>query len=258
MFDFLTSLFTSQSHKKNAIPQGQRVYAVGDIHGCDTLLDDLLVRISNDIVSTGHKASEVTIVFLGDYIDRGSGSPQVLERLIGLQSEEYSTIFLKGNHEASLLKFLGDPETIISWLDWGGDETLKSYGLKSISAQEPQDLAVGLKNAMPPRHLTFLQTLMPYFQLGDFVFAHAGIKPGVLLEEQSEHDLLWIRDEFQKAPSAKRPTQTIVHGHTAARKIVDKGWRVCVDSGAVWTGALTAVVLEGTTRRFISTDPANE
>jgi len=107
---------------------------------------------------------------------------------------------------------------------------------------------------MPKAHLAFLQSLIPHYQCGDFIFVHAGLKPGVSFTDQSERDKLWIREEFHKAPRNLRPAQTVIHGHTSARHVVDKGWRVCVDTGAVWTGALTAVVLEGNTRRFLTTE----
>ncbi len=246
----ITKLFGGR-HKRNALAAGVRVYAIGDIHGRADLLDDLLGKIRSDIAD--NPGARPILVFLGDYIDRGEQSPLVIDRLLELADSEMETVFLKGNHEVCLIRFLMDPVEHYSWLEWGGDETLRSYGLDRISARDPLDLAAALKNAMPARHLTFLQGLDVDFQSGDYYFVHAGLRPGVPLAEQSEHDKMWIRDEFHNTPENLRPDFTVVHGHQSSKKVIDKGWRVCVDTGAVWNDTLTAVVIEGDKRRFLST-----
>jgi len=257
MIPFVLHKFLSNSHSQNQIPMGMRVYAIGDIHGCRDHLEQLLLKIDEDIALKADPTMPVVpkLVFLGDYVDRGSQSPEVIDFLINLQNSDRDTVFLMGNHERSLLKFLIEPEDNIDWLDWGGDQTLFSYGVKGVSARDPRDLAADLQAELPSAHLKFLQNLETRFELGDFIFVHAGLKPGVPLEEQRVHDQLWIRDEFHNCDKKMRPEQTIVHGHTSGKKVVDKGWRVCVDTGAVWSGVLTAVVLEANKRRFISTSP---
>lgn len=231
-----------------ALPEGERVYAIGDIHGCDMLLDALLSRIETD-----RAGAPARLVFLGDYVDRGAGSKAVIERLVAVKRDNPNVVFLKGNHEQAMLDFLERPDHNEEWLHWGGDKTLESYGVANIWSTHPQDLAAALSAALPPSHLDFLKTLELWATIGDYAFVHAGFKPGVPMDEQVEADCLWIRSEFHNADADKRPDRTVVHGHHPVKKPVDAGWRIDVDTGAVWSDALTAVVLEGTTRRFIST-----
>ncbi|MEL6380704.1 MAG: metallophosphoesterase family protein [Pseudomonadota bacterium] len=236
---------------KAHIPAGERVYAIGDVHGCASLLDDLLGLIEED--GRTLPISKRTIITLGDYVDRGPDSAGVIDRLIARQASDPNFLCLKGNHEAKLLAFLADPDEHVSWLDWGGEETLSAYGVRVSAAREPRELAADLAHAMPAAHTTFLQRLPVRQLIGDYLFVHAGLKPGVPLDEQTEEDQLWVRGEFHNTPPDQRPRQVVVHGHQAAKKVVDKGWRLCVDTGAVWNGTLTAAVLEGNRRRFLQT-----
>ena len=247
------------------IPIGKRVYAIGDIHGCLDELDTVLQKIQDDCASTDLAASvfkdeedssaqsKPKLVFLGDYVDRGPDSKGVLDRLTKLQKTTPDTIFLKGNHEALMLEFLAAPDATERWLDWGGDETLQSYGISTILGRRNEDLAAELKERLPAEHLTFLNNLSLTHQEGDYLFVHAGIRPGVPLADQKEEDLLWIRKKFHKMNVSERPSQVVVHGHQPVEKPLDAGWRIDVDTGACWSGRLTAVALEGTSRRFIST-----
>jgi len=235
--------------EKAAAPRGAKLYAVGDIHGCAGLLDALLAKIEKDAAGL----ENARLIFLGDYVDRGPDSKGVLDRLIALQARAPETVFLKGNHEAIMLDFLADPSEMLHWLDWGGQETLLSYGLERILQKSPEELIEALKAALPSAHADFLQSLALTHIAGDYLFVHAGLRPGVALEDQAEDDLLWIRGAFHHAPAENRPAQVVVHGHQPLAKPLDAGWRIDVDTGACWSGALTAVALEGTKRRFIST-----
>ncbi len=239
----------NKDDKSAAAPAGKKIYAIGDIHGCAELLDQLITKITED--AGGLDAAQ--LVFLGDYVDRGPDSQGVIDQLAALRQRQPGAVFLKGNHEALLLDFLNDPEDMTHWLDWGGEETLVSYGLSDILRRSGEDLAAELAEAMPPEHLSFLKALTLTYREGDYVFVHAGLRPGIGLDDQGEEDLLWIRKRFHNMPRDQRPPFTVVHGHQPLKKPLDKGWRINVDTGACWSGKLTAVVLEGKARRFIST-----
>lgn len=229
-------------------PDGMRIYAVGDIHGCAGLLDDLMAQIRAE-----EKADKVNaqLVFLGDYIDRGPDTSGVIDRLLALKRERPGTVFLKGNHEDVFLSFLADPGANADWIEWGGGELLASYGVPSSGLLE--DIVRRLSETMPADHLAFLRSLELTRVIGDYLFVHAVVRPGVPLDQQQERDLLWIRGEFHRAPEELRPEKVVVHGHQPVKKAVDARWRIGVDTGACFTGRLTAVALEGATRRFIST-----
>jgi serine/threonine protein phosphatase 1 len=241
-------LFQGKPNASAATPEGERLYAVGDIHGCAALLDALLEKINAD--AAGKKRR---LIFLGDYVDRGEDSKGVIDRLMAIRGREPETIFLKGNHEQAVLDFLEAPDRNEDWLHWGGDQTLESYGIGNIWQKTPAALAEALSRQMPDAHLEFLRSLDLWRILGDYAFVHAGFKPGVAIDDQSEQDCLWIRAEFHNAPPEGRPREVVVHGHHPVKKPQDHGWRIAVDTGAVWSDALTAVVLDGAARRFIST-----
>lgn len=229
-------------------PAGERLYAIGDVHGCAGLLDTLLAAIEADAAGRSRR-----LIFLGDYVDRGPASKAVIDRLLVLKGAEPDAVFLKGNHEQAMLDFLVDPGRNEEWLHWGGDKTLESYGVADIWRKGVNALAQELDDRLPDAHRAFLASLDLWRVFGDYAFVHAGFKPGVALEDQAAEDCLWIRSEFHNADPDKRPRETVVHGHHPVKKPVDAGWRIDVDTGAVWSDALTAVVLEGTTRRFLST-----
>ncbi|MBB5519691.1 metallophosphoesterase family protein [Amphiplicatus metriothermophilus] len=232
-----------------AAPAGARLYAVGDVHGRADLLDRLLEMIAAEDAGGARKR----LVFLGDYVDRGPDSRGVLDRLAALKEAEPDAVFLKGNHEEALLDFLEDPEGMSEWLDWGGAATLRSYGVAPEGDRAPAALAAALRARLPDAHRAFLRDLSLYEVAGDYLFVHAGLRPGLPLAEQKARDLLWIRDAFHNAPPHKRPDKVVVHGHHPVRRPLDAGWRIDVDTGACFSGMLTAVVLEGTSRRFLST-----
>ncbi len=242
----LKNLFGGQKKTARA-PDGVRIYAVGDVHGCAGHLDRLMATIAKD-----EDGKPAQIVFLGDYLDRGPDSRAVVERLLAIRAERPGAVFLKGNHEDVFLAFLNDPVGNADWLEWGGAETLESYGVERPLGRDPADLAVDLSARVPASHMEFLKGLELWRAFGDYLFVHAGLRPGVALEAQSEQDLLWIRGDFHHAAPDKRPDKVVVHGHQPLRKPLDAGWRIDVDTGACFGGRLTAVVLEGDSRRFIS------
>ncbi len=231
-----------------AAPDGERIYAIGDVHGCDSLLDGLLTLIKTDAADAKSR-----LVFLGDYVDRGPNSKGVIDRLVALKAETPDTVFLKGNHEQAMLDFLERPDLNEEWLHWGGDKTLESYGVSNIWTRHPEALAEDLSAHLPDAHREFLESLELWRVFRDYAFVHAGFRPGVALADQTPEDCLWIRGEFHNAEPDKRPREVVVHGHHPVKKPLDVGWRIDVDTGAVWSDALTAVVLERTARRFLST-----
>lgn len=233
---------------RSSVPDGERIYAIGDIHGCATLLDRLLERIEADCNGSSRR-----LVFLGDYVDRGPDSRGVIERLWAISQREPDAVFLMGNHERAMLDFLADARAGAEWLHWGGDKTAESYGVDGAWREEPEDVGVRLGAAIPAAHLEFLRGLSLHFLRGDYLFVHAGVRPGIPLGDQTEDDLLWIREDFHNAPAAQRPDKVVVHGHHPLRKPLDAGWRIAVDTGAVWSDVLTCVALTGVSRRFLST-----
>ena len=225
------------------LPDGIRIYAIGDIHGRADLLEALLRQIDADC--TLYPSSRPIVVFLGDYIDRGPASRQVLDLLLGCQRTK-EAVFLRGNHDNFVRRFLSSPAVLDEWRLYGGLETLVSYGLKpSINPGVPEQrqLAKELEKSTPERHLEFLDSLNLSFNCGDFLFVHAGIRPGVSIRKQKEEDLLWIREEFLSCE--QRFEKFVVHGHTPVRAPDIRSNRINIDTGAFATGRLTCIVIEG-------------
>jgi serine/threonine protein phosphatase 1 len=226
------------------LPDGIRIYAIGDIHGRADLLEALLRQIDADC--TLYPSSRPIVVFLGDYIDRGPASRQVLDLLLGCQRTK-EAVFLRGNHDNFVRRFLSSPAVLDEWRLYGGLETLVSYGLKpSINPGVPEQrqLAKELEKSTPERHLEFLDSLTLSFNCGDFLFVHAGIRPGVPIRKQKEEDLLWIREEFLSCE--QRFEKFVVHGHTPVPAPDLRSNRINIDTGAFATGRLTCIVIEGT------------
>jgi serine/threonine protein phosphatase 1 len=239
---------------KAATPQGMRLYAIGDIHGCDDELAEVHERIAGDLSASPLR--DHRIVHIGDYVDRGQASREVLERLSAMAAEDHNAIFLRGNHDQVLLDFLDDPALHADLYlsdNIGGMETLRSYGVAAnrlgILPRGAARLAADLRKRMPADHLRFLQGLRTWVQFGDFVFVHAGIRPGVAMEEQDPEDLIWIREEFLFDGSDYGAV--IVHGHTSVSAPEVLPNRINIDTGAVFGGPLTCLVLEGTDYRFL-------
>ncbi len=237
------------------IPAGHAVYAIGDIHGRLDLLEDLLGRISDD--ATGYRADqERHLVFLGDYIDRGSESRGVVERLLAEPLAGFSKTYLMGNHEEAMLAFLDGESDGLDWLSFGGLETLLSYGVPLRSMPRAEDAVVSLRQslveAVPRNHVDFFRSCALYRGIGDYLFVHAGVRPGVALEGQRPTDLLWIRDDFLRS-KVPLPGRIVVHGHTICDLPQNREHRINIDTGAFVSGRLTCLVLRGTERRFLST-----
>ncbi len=231
-----------------AIPGGLRVYAVGDIHGRDDLLDILARGVEADLAIAPPR---VVTIFLGDYIDRGLGSAQVLERL---RRGDFPTelIALRGNHEQALLDAFNDPKAFAFWRKFGGLETLASYGVDIAElrlGRGVESVREAMREKIPASHVAFLESLPLSHEIGDFFFCHAGVKPGRPLARQVGADLMWIRDEFLR--SGKFHGKVIVHGHTPIEEPQFLPNRINLDTGAYQTGRLTCLVLEGRERRLL-------
>jgi serine/threonine protein phosphatase 1 len=237
------------------VPDGLRVYAVGDIHGRVDLLEQLLKGIDEDLKRT--PVPQSVEVFLGDYVDRGPASRQVLDLLIE-RAKMHRTIFLKGNHETLLASFIASPATLGDWRRLGGLETLMSYGLAPLinaDVRTQLELAGAFGKVLPPSHRKFLSDLKPSFTCGDYFFVHAGVRPGVALEKQREADLLWIRHEFLLCE--ENFGKIVVHGHTPVPQPDIRSNRINIDTGAYATGRLSCLVLEADKMRIMQ-DRASE
>ncbi|WP_242185141.1 metallophosphoesterase family protein [Sphingomonas sp. CARO-RG-8B-R24-01] len=233
-------------------PDGQRVYAVGDIHGRLDLLDSLLGQIEDDIAD--RPAQTIGLVFLGDLIDRGPDSAGVIARLSSLHAFPAKALFLLGNHEEILLRVLaGEPGLAYDWLGFGGDACAESYGVPAagLQAMSEERIAEVLTAAIPPAHVDFLKSFGDTFRFGDYLFVHAGIRPGIPVEAQQPQDLRWIRAPFLS--DTHDHGFVVVHGHTISDGVERRANRIGIDTGAYRTGVLTALVVEGSDIRFLAT-----
>jgi serine/threonine protein phosphatase 1 len=242
----------SLSSRRNPLPQvpdGVRIYAIGDIHGRADLLDQMIKRIDEDLAK--YPVPDSIEVFLGDYIDRGPASRQVLDLLV-MRSRTNRCVFLKGNHETYIADFVTKPSCLNDWQRLGGFETLMSFGITpSVKADEAAQtqLAAAFDQALTESHRRFLGDLRSSYVCGDFFFVHAGIRPGIPLEKQREEDLLWIRDDFLLCED--NFSKIVVHGHSPVREPDIRTNRINIDTGAYVTGQLTCLILEGDRIDFI-------
>ena len=231
------------------LPDGVRIYAIGDIHGCVDLLDSLLERVeTHKVANPTHECIEI---FLGDYIDRGPASQGVLDRLVAHERTGQS-VFLKGNHETYVNDFIKNPSVLQDWQHLGGLETLMSYGMKpaiNAKAEQQSQLAADFSRAFPEAHRQFLRHLKSSFTYGDFFFVHAGVRPGIALQKQREEDLLWIREDFLFCEDDFG--KVVVHGHTPVLQPDIRANRINIDTGAYATGRLTCLILEEDKLDFI-------
>jgi serine/threonine protein phosphatase 1 len=229
--------------RKPRLPDGIRVYAISDIHGCADLLQKMFTVIDRDLANA--RPMRAIHVFLGDYIDRGPESRQTIDLLVN-RSRHHETVFLKGNHEAFLFDVLKSPSQLQGWRQYGGLQTLISYGLTpSLNPDEAEqaELIKELAHKIPPHQRRFFNSLRLRFVCGDFFFVHAGVRPGIPLSQQKEEDLLWIRDEFLE--SEEHFPKYIVHGHTPVREPDIRPNRINIDTGAYATGNLTLLTIQG-------------
>jgi serine/threonine protein phosphatase 1 len=234
------------------IPADQRIYAVGDIHGRLDLLEDLLCRIKKDEAERG--SATTTLVFLGDLVNRGPDSRGVVERLLRLSRERPTTRFLKGNHEQVLLRALTcDPKAVRFLIRIGGRATLLSYGIPDDEYDQLDYVALTERfmQLVPQEHVDFIADFEDWLSIGDYLFVHAGLRPGIAVEDQSPEDLRWIRSEFLDHRNSFG--KVVVHGHSISEEVQIRPNRIGIDTGAYASGRLSAVGLEGAERWFLST-----
>ena len=251
---FFRKLARGSSGPQRHAPRGKadaRAYAIGDVHGCLDLLDALLARIEEDAASRPPKRT--WIVFLGDLIDRGPASKGVVDRLLDYKPDFATPVFLAGNHEEVMLRALGDePEILADWLTFGGAECVESYGLDpaALKRMEPAAAVEALRAKVPQTHIDFLAGFADTFRFGDYLFVHAGIRPGIDLEHQDQFDLRWIREPFLS--DEEEHGLVVVHGHTICSQVEERPNRIGLDTGAYQNGVLTALGVEDDERWFLS------
>ncbi len=249
MFEPLRRIFGGKTPSRPASPPpGERLYVVGDIHGRLDLFKCLLAGIDQDDTSQG--PAKTTIILLGDLVDRGPQSAAVLALARELKAQRPVRILI-GNHEDMFLGSFTDTNILRHFIKHGGRETILSYGMseKKYNDYSLEELQAAMTYLVPQADREFMQSFEEYFQMGDYTFVHAGIHPEVPLEEQRRHDMLWIRDPFLRYPH--QHPGIIVHGHTIFEQVDVRSNRIGIDTGAYRSGRLTALVLEGESRRFI-------
>lgn len=244
--------FSSRRQGEPVGARGYRAYVVGDIHGRLDLLEDLLAKIHAELQ---HKpAPKTLLVFVGDLIDRGPSSAQVLERLRTYRRPGIRPVFILGNHEEVLLRILrGEAQLITKWRWFGGSECLESYGVdpEVLGRLSDEEALVVVRNAVPKEHIEFLESFVDSCRFGDYLFVHAGIRPGIELDQQEQSDLRWIREPFLLDDSDHG--FIVVHGHTISRDVEERPNRIAIDTGAYRTGVLTALGIEGQHRWLLDT-----
>ncbi|MBX3560565.1 MAG: serine/threonine protein phosphatase [Sphingomonas sp.] len=248
----LLDLVRKRPSAGGSIPDGRRVYAVGDIHGRLDLLDALLAEIESDNASRG--PADTLVIFLGDLVDRGPDSRGVVERLIAYSKGPAPTRFLMGNHEEVFLRAVGgDLKALKFLIRIGGRATILSYGIDEAEYRslDYDGLAAALRARVPSEHVAFLSAFEEWIEMGDYLFVHAGVRPGVDLAEQRGSDLRWIRDDFLLHRDSFG--KLVVHGHSITKDVDLRSNRIGIDTGAYESGKLTAIALEGAERWFLST-----
>jgi serine/threonine protein phosphatase 1 len=234
------------------VPDGRRIYAIGDIHG----RRDLLTEMHGVIAADARSATKLdkVCVYIGDYVDRGDDSRGVIDLLLAGPLPGFRAVHLLGNHEDIMLRFLEDPTVARMWIANGGDATLYSYGVDwraHVQADDLESLRHAFRTAIPTSHLKFLRGLTLSHAEGDYLFVHAGVRPGRDIAQQDADDLIWIRDEFLSSEADHG--SVVVHGHSISPEPDLRDNRIGIDTGAFASGKLTSLVLEGATRRFLQT-----
>ena len=233
-----------------SLPPGRRIYAIGDIHGCNRQLANLYAEIAADLKA--RPVASALLLHIGDYVDRGADTAGVIERLVqGCPVPGMDMVNLMGNHESTMLEALtGERAAGTDWLFAGGKAALQSYG---IDPEGPRDVWAGI---IPQSHQDFLRNLVLMHREGGYAFIHAGVRPGIALEHQARDDLLRSRQPFLYSEADFGAV--VVHGHTPVKTPVVRHNRIAIDTGAVFGGKLTAVVLESDTIGFLTADPVDE
>lgn len=236
------------------LPDGTRIYATGDIHGRFDLLLILTAAITQDLQD--RPIENPIMVFLGDYVDRGPDSCKVIDYFLANQQKASKQVCLKGNHEATFLEVLDNPEDLAYWGTLGGFPTLRSYGIPAkdlLGTHSAAHMRKLLKTHVPETHLQFLRHLPLHFRCGDYLFVHAGIRPGKPVNKQTPEDAMWIRAPFLNHKGDFGVY--VVHGHTPVEKIERHRNRLAVDTEAHASDRLTCAVLEGRTMNYIEATP---
>ena len=246
----LANLFrkTGTAKRLPRVPDGERYYVIGDIHGRCDLLDALIEAIEADDAARG--AADTTVVFLGDLVDRGTESARVID-VARKWGKRRKCRYIAGNHEEMFLESFEDKEMLRHFLKHGGKQTILSYGIKKKRYTEltMKELQAEMRALVPQKHIDFLEKMEDILIAGDYVFVHAGINPKRAIDDQKKSDLRWIRDRFLKH---REPfSHVVVHGHTIFEDIEYTDYRIGIDTGAFRTGNLTALMLEGEERRLI-------
>ena len=229
-----------------------RAYVIGDIHGRLDLLEALLAKIHLELEQ--RPANRTLLVFVGDLIDRGPSSAQVIERLRTYRKEAVQPVFILGNHEEVLLRIVGGEAGLVpSWLQFGGLECLQSYGIDPdrVRGRLPERIVELVGEAVPANHISFLESFNDSCRFGDYLFVHAGIRPGIALDQQVQSDLRWIRAPFLSDESDHG--FVVVHGHTITPQVDERFNRIGIDTGAYRTGILSALAIEGEERWLLDT-----
>lgn len=253
----MVSMLTQKTRNENIrladarMPAGEIAFVVGDIHGRNDLLLSVIERIATQEYVPDYKTRH--IVFLGDYVDRGKKSKEVVQTLVDLDLPDFNIVTLDGNHESSMRGFLEDPVKSKRWLYYGGDATLRSYGI-DVSLENLTEAGLIAKSAefgaaLPESHREFLYGLTSHHSVGDFYFTHAGVNPKHALEDQSERDLMWIRSDFLTHDGLYE--KVIVHGHSISAQPEFKNNRIGIDTGAFYSNTLTCLMLYGKSKEIL-------
>lgn len=241
--------------KQHRLPEGRRIYAIGDVHGRLDLLDALLDQIAES--EHRREPADTAIIFLGDLVDRGPDSCGVVERAMELKAKGRVAALLMGNHEEIMLAAAdGDLKMAGLFARVGGRETLLSYGVPAeiYNSAHVEEIPGLIERHVPVSHLSFLRKFQDMYAVGDYLFVHAGIRPQVPVAEQNARDLRWIRGEFLTYRGDH--DAMVVHGHSIADAVEERSNRINIDTGAYATGRLTAIGLEGGERWFLATNDA--
>lgn len=236
-----------------AAASGERIYAIGDVHGRADCLDALLAQIDADDTARGAKRgpARTRLVFLGDLVDRGATSREVIERAM---AEAHRSEFIIGNHEEVMIRaWEGERESVKLFHRIGGRETVLSYGVDEHDYDQLgfDELTQLIARVIPAEHIAFLRGFADHYSSGDYLFVHAGIRPGIALHEQAPSDLRWIRREFLE--DRRDHGVMVIHGHTVVADVDEQHNRIGIDTGAYASGTLTALGIEGTERWYLST-----
>ena len=247
----LLSLFSRKPAPPRVIEAapGERIYAIGDIHGRADCLNTLIAKIDAD--DAARSPAQTRLVFLGDLIDRGPTSREVIERAL---AEAHRSDFIIGNHEEVMIRaWEGERESLKLFHRIGGRETVLSYGVTEAEydASDFDALARLVATRIPVEHISFLRRFRDHVRSGDYLFVHAGIRPGVAIDEQAPADMRWIRREFLE--DRRDHGVMVIHGHTVVHDVDEQANRIGIDTGAYASGRLTALGIEGRARWFLST-----